>query len=110
MFLDQFISFKREKEFHMRFDFLDNINEKLHTIHKQINCTLVCIYRNLYHSEGTDLQLNICYTYIFIALCLINQRDSFTLQTWSHLFRSEKAINKVPLYLYWLRRDVVVQL
>jgi len=37
-------------------DFLDDMNEKLHTHHKH---TLVYVQRNLYHSEGTGLQLNI---------------------------------------------------
>jgi len=58
-------------------DFLDDMNDKLHTQHTSIyipNCTLMYIYRNLYHSNRTDLQLIylFIYTYIFMVWCLIN--------------------------------------
>jgi hypothetical protein len=43
--------------------FLDDVNEKLHCIIQvfihQINCTTAYIYRNSYHSERKDLQLDI---------------------------------------------------
>jgi hypothetical protein len=71
IFLDQFINIKPAKEFHVceviSADFLHDMNEKLHIIIQvfiyQINCTPAYIYRNLYHSEGMDLQLNIIYSY-----------------------------------------------
>jgi len=38
---------------------------------------------------------------IFMLWYLINQRDNFTLPTCSHLFRSEKNVNKITSPLPW---------